>query len=460
MANILVVDDEIRIRSILEIMLKSRGHKVEGVSDGHLALDKLMQNGFDLVISDMRMEKMGGEELLQEIKQRKMGCPVIFITAYASLESSIEALHLGAADYIVKPFAEDQIHVAVERALGVGRIITENIRLARSIQDGEKKVQGIFCSKIMNELILMAMKVACTDTTVLITGESGVGKEVVARIIHKNSPRNKDRFVPVNCAAISQGLVESELFGYEKGAFTGADRRSEGKFEFADKGTLFLDEVGDLPHEAQAKLLRAVQEKKFQRVGGNREVLVDTRLVCATNQDLIKLVRSGKFREDLFYRLNVFPLEIPPLRDRLDDILPLAISFLKKHVKVSNYRDDEMLTPAAEKIIKNFSWLGNVRELANAMERVMILKAGGLPVNADDLAFLIQSSGSSMGIPEDSFIVPATGIDYDKMQRSVVRQALNYTHGNQSSAAKLLGLTRARFRTLVQMVEKKNSTDT
>ncbi len=452
MAKILIVDDEARIRSILEIMLKSQGHEVEGVSDGNQALEKLNQNGFDLVISDMRMEGMGGEQLLQSIKEREMGCPVIFITAYASLESSIHALHLGAADYIVKPFAEEQIHVAVERALGVGKIITENIRLTKSVREGENRVKGIFESPEMKKLTGMALKVAATDATVLITGESGVGKEVIAHLVHKNSNRSKARFVPVNCAAISQGLVESELFGHEKGAFTGAEKRSEGKFEFANMGTLFLDEVGDLPLEAQAKLLRIIQEQKFQRVGGNKEIQVDTRLICATNQNLEKLVKEGKFREDLFYRLNVFPLEIPPLRNRVEDIVPLAISFVKKHSKNLDLDDSKIFTPAAENIIKRFLWPGNVRELANAMERVMILKTGLLPINTDDLNFLlpINSSGISS---QESFILPITGIDYDKMQRSLVRQALERTHGNKSSAAKMLGLTRARFRTLVQMIE-------
>jgi DNA-binding NtrC family response regulator len=453
MAKILVVDDETRIRSILGLMLKSQGHEIDEASDGNQALEKLTRNGFDLVISDMKMEGMGGKELLRSIKEKEMGCPVIFITAYASLESSIEALHLGAADYIVKPFAEEQIHVAVERALGVGRIITENIRLTKSIREGEKEFEGIFASPEMKRLKSMSLRVAVTDATVLITGESGVGKEVISRLIHKNSSRDKKRFVPVNCAAISQGLVESELFGHEKGAFTGADKRSEGKFEFANKGSLFLDEVGDLPHEAQAKLLRVIQEQKFQRVGGNKEIQVDTRLICATNQNLEQLVAKGKFREDLFYRLNVFPLEIPPLRDRIEDIIPLSIFFLKKHAKISGFADNEMFTPAGASIIRAFPWPGNVRELANAMERVMILKAGLLPVNADDLSFLISSKSAAIQAGE-AFILPAAGLDYDKMQRSLVRQALERTHGNKSSAAKVLGLTRAKFRTLVQMFEK------
>jgi len=269
MANILIVDDENRIRSILRIFLESKGHSIDEAENGITALEKLEDNEFDLVISDIRMDGMGGKELLSEIKARELGCPVIFITAYASVESSIDALRLGATDYLVKPFDEDQVHIAVERALGFGKIIFENVMLQKRLKNNTREENVVFVSKAIKKVEELALKVAKSDATVLITGESGVGKEVVARFIHASSDRAKNRFVPVNCAAISPSLMESELFGHEKGAFTGASNRTEGKFEFANNGTLFLDEVGDLPHGAQAKLLRAIQEKAFSRVGGN-----------------------------------------------------------------------------------------------------------------------------------------------------------------------------------------------
>ena len=450
MANILIVDDEDRIRSILRILLESRQHLIDEGENGITALEKLEDNKFDLVISDIRMDGMGGKELLSEINEREIGCPVIFITAYASVESSIDALRLGAVDYLVKPFDEDQVHIAVERALGFGRIISENVILQKRLKDSGAQDNIIFVSKAMKKVEELSLKVAKSDATVLITGESGVGKEVVARFIHASSQRTKNRFVPVNCAAISPSLMESELFGYEKGAFTGASNRTEGKFEFANNGTLFLDEVGDLPHGAQAKLLRAIQEKAFSRVGGNKEVELDIRLICATNQNLEQMVREKKFRQDLFYRLAVFPIEVPPLRERKEAIIPLSIDFIKKYGKMSDY-DSEIITGGGQNILKGFAWPGNVRELANAMERVMILKSGKLPVTADDLGFL-NIDGTSV-ILEGDFNLSPSGIDYDGLQKQIVLQALEMANDNKSSAARLLGLSRARFRTLVKLVD-------
>jgi len=450
MANILIVDDEDRIRSILRILLESNGHSIEEAENGIIALEKLEEKGFDLVISDIRMDGMGGKELLSEIKAREMGCPVIFITAYASVESSIDALRLGATDYLVKPFEEDQVHIAVERALGFGKIISENVLLQKRLKNGTQKVKAVFVSKAMKEVEELALKVAQSGATVLVTGESGVGKEVVARFIHANSDRAKNRFVPVNCAAISPSLMESELFGYEKGAFTGAANRTEGKFEFANNGSLFLDEVGDLPHGAQAKLLRAIQERSFSRVGGNKEVELDIRLICATNQNLEQMVKEKKFRRDLYYRLAVFPIGVPPLRERKEAIIPLSIDFIKKYGKMGDY-DGEIITRGGQNILKGFSWPGNVRELANTMERVMILKSGKLPVTAEDFGFL--NIDGTLAILEGGFNLPPSGIDYDELQKQIVLQALEMANDNKSSAARLLGLSRARFRTLAKMVD-------
>ncbi|MFP4534045.1 MAG: sigma-54 interaction domain-containing protein, partial [Desulfobacterales bacterium] len=302
----------------------------------------------------------------------------------------------------------------------------------------------IYQSEKMARVIEHARRVAASDTAVLITGESGTGKEIIARFIHDSSSRRKGRFVPVNCAAISPQLVESELFGHEKGAFTGADRRTKGKFEYADAGTLFLDEIGDLPLEAQAKLLRALQDKKIQRVGGNAEIPLDVRIVCATNQDLQKKVDAGQFRQDLLYRINVFPIESPSLRERPEDIPPIAGHFLKKSADGRKMR----LTDGALRVLQAYPWPGNVRELANAMERVKILDSGDGVVTAEMLSFL--RSGACGQETAGNFRLPPEGISLEALQKALVRQALEMTGENQSAAAKLLGLTRAKFRVLVK----------
>ncbi len=452
MAKILIVDDEERIRQILKIMLSEADHSVADACDGKDALEALHKESFDLVISDMRMDRLNGKELLSEIKKNALGVPVIFITAFASLESAVDALHLGAADYLVKPFDEKQVLLAVERALGVGRLLIENARLRQDICQGEKDGQPVFKSDKMLHVRDMAEKVAKTDATVLVTGESGTGKEVVSRLIHRAGKRKDQRFVAVNCAAISHNLIESELFGHEKGAFTGADKRKEGKFEYADKGTLFLDEIGELPMEAQSKLLRVIQEKVVQRVGSNTDCKVDVRLVCATNKDLTQLVKEKKFREDLYYRLAVFPIHVPPLRERKADILSLATHFILKYIAQPDFAGD-LFTPAASRILENYSWKGNVRELANIIERIMILKDGRVPVSSDDLRFLELESNPEKDT-KGLVRIPPGGIDFDELEKNIVIQTLEMTSWNQSAAARLLGLTRARFRTLMNLMEK------
>ncbi len=452
MAEILIVDDEERIRQILKIMLSGAGHGVGEACDGEEALEILQEESFDLVISDIRMDRLNGKQLLAEIKQLSLGIPVIFITAFASLESAVDALRLGAADYLVKPFDEKQVLLAVERALGVGRLLAENARLRQDICRGMMDDKPVFRSEKMLNVREMVEKVAKTDATVLVTGESGTGKEVVSRLIHRMGPRKDQRFVAVNCAAISPNLIESELFGHEKGAFTGANKQKQGKFEYADKGILFLDEIGDLPLEAQSKLLRVIQEKVVQRVGSNTDRKVDVRLVCATNQDLSLLVKEKKFREDLYYRLAVFPIHVPPLRERKDDIIPLATHFILKYAAKNNF-SGEMFTPAASKILENYPWKGNVRELANVIERIMIIKDGRLPVSSDDLKFLqleSQPEKDATGLIK----IPPQGVNFDELEKNIVIQALEMTSWNKSAAARLLGLTRARFRTLMNLVEK------
>ncbi len=451
MAKILIVDDEERIRQILKIMLMSQGHDIQEACDGLEAFDMLEQDFFDLVISDIRMDKLDGKGLLQKIKEAEIACPVVFITAFASTESVVEALRLGAVDYLVKPFDEQQVHLAVERAMGVGKILTENRRLKQALKSNSDQ-QSIFVSSAMKSVESMALKVAQSEATVLITGESGTGKEVIAKLIHQTSPRYAKRFVAVNCAAISENLVEAELFGHEKGAFTGAHKKKEGKFEYADGGILFLDEVGELPFNSQAKLLRAIQEKKFQRVGGNVEIPVNVRLLCATNQDLEQMASKKKFRQDLYYRLAVFPINVPPLRERKEDIGPLTNLFINKYANINDIVGDK-ITKGASRKLSEYSWPGNVRELANVIERVMILKSGSLPITSDDLRF-ISVSGERQELDANLFKIPPTGIDYDEIQKNIVQQALDMTACNQSGAARLLGLSRARFRTLLKLLEE------
>ena len=450
MAQILIVDDEEKIRALLKIMLTAAGHQIQEAENGQVALDLIEEEPFDMVISDMRMDKMGGLELLAAIREKELGCPVVFVTAFATMDSVVEALRLGAADYLVKPFEEQDVLLAVERTLGLKRILSENLRLKQQYAAMENS-PGVFVAPAMLKVRDLALKVAASPATVLLTGESGTGKEVIAKFIHQAGKNDHQPFVALNCAAIAPNLIEAELFGHEKGAFTGADAKRPGKFEFAAEGTLFLDEIGELPLEAQAKLLRAIQEKSVQRVGGNQEIPVRCRLVCATNRDLAQLVRKGHFREDLFYRLAVFPISLPPLRERKEDIVPLI------HHCVDNiggrHGEGDVLTPAAQRLLQDYTWPGNVRELFNVVERAMIMKGGETPFSSDDFPHLGWHDTALQAPIDELLKIPPNGIDYEKLQHSIVRQSLKMTQGNQSAAARLLRVSRARFRTMLAMLE-------
>ncbi len=442
MAKILVVDDEQKMRHLLYLMLNRKGHQVEQAEDGQQALDMILETPYDLIITDIKMPRLDGHSLLKKIKANHIETPVVFITAFASVESAVEAMQEGVVDYISKPFEEDRILFTVERTLNLSRILAENRDLRQEIKKMSGDDEIIYSSPKMAEVIDLSSRVAEEETAVMINGESGTGKDLLARFIHSSSARYKNRFVPVNCAAIPQGLIESELFGHEKGAFTGADKRKSGKFETASGGTLFMDEVGDLPLEAQAKLLRVLQEKKIQRVGGNKEIPVDVRIICATNQNLEELVEEGKFRPDLFYRINVFPIELPPLRKRAEDIIPLAHHFLKSLSKGSNIK----ITEDAERILKRYNWPGNIRELHNVLERACILARNSGTITQETLSFLKptnQLSGSN-----NHFKLPEEGISLEDMEMELVKQALELADHNQSAAARLLGLTRSKFRVL------------
>jgi DNA-binding NtrC family response regulator len=444
MSRILIVDDEAKMRQLLSLMLQRKGHQVEQAGDGLEAWEILSDSPPDMVISDIKMPRLDGLGLLEKIRENRIPCPVVFITAFATIDSAVEAMRQGAADYITKPFEEERIFLTVERTLHLSSLLSENRELRKQLRKAVGEEEIVYVSKAMAEVIDLSHRVAQSDSAVLISGESGTGKELLARFIHRSSPRAERRFVPVNCAAISPNLVESELFGHEKGAFTGADRRKTGKFEFGSGGTLFLDEIGDLPLEAQAKLLRALQEKRIQRVGGNEEIPVDVRVICATNRNIEERVENGDFRQDLFYRIHVFPIQPPPLRDRMEDVVPLAEFFLKRFGLSQKVR----LEDSAKNALLAYPWPGNVRELANAMERAGILAGDSGRISRETLSFLEGPAACETG--DGNIAIPAGGLDLEALEKDLVRQAMDRAGNNQTAAAKLLGLSRAKFRVLMK----------
>ncbi len=446
MVRILVVDDEERMRQLLVMMLERAGYEAEEAADGSEALEKLRAEPFDLVISDIKMPGLDGNELLRTMKDDGILTPVVFITAFATVDSAVEAMKAGAVDYITKPFEEERILLSIQRSLHLSRLMAENRELKEKLKKTGGDGEIVYVSDDMQRVMALADKVSSGSSVVLLHGESGTGKELLAKYIHRQSENSEGRFVPVNCAAISPGLIESELFGHVKGAFTGADKTRIGKFEYADKGTVFLDEIGELPLEAQAKILRTLQDQKIQKVGGNRETDIHTRIICATNQDLERLVSEGKFRKDLFYRINVFPIELPPLRQRKADIVPLSLYFLDK------LGDGEQieLSEGARNLLRQYNWPGNVRELANVMERAYILSRDQGTVTVSALSFLQH------GAPEekdDDFSLSPDGLDLEEMEKDLARQALDLAGDNQSAAARLLGLSRAKFRVLLKRLK-------
>ena len=449
MPRILIVDDEPKIRKILSVLLKSRGYEIDEADSAESAYEKIKYNGYDLVICDIKMPGMDGIELMKKVYEDFWEIPFIFITAYADVESAVNAMREGAIDYIAKPFEEERIFLSIEKAIGVSKIIKERDELKKILEEKEIPDHIICESGLMKKVLLIisqAVKIN-ENPTILLTGESGVGKEVVARYAHSISKRKNNRFIAVNCSAIPAELMESELFGYEKGAFTGANKRKIGIFEAANKGTVFLDEIGDMPLNLQGKLLRVLQEKKITRVGGYDEIPVDVMIIAATNKNLENLVKEGKFREDLYYRLNVLPVHIPPLRERKEDIIPLANYFMEK---LTGKKDQQFFTKAVEKFLIEYPFPGNVRELKNAIERAYILAFGKLPITMEHIEFLSKSQKTPL---KDNFILPDEGISLEELEKSLIRQALEKANGNKSKAAKLLGLTRSKFRTRLKLLK-------
>jgi two-component system response regulator HydG len=386
-ARILVVDDEASARSALEIFLKSQGYDVETADNGISALAIWADHPPDIVVTDIDMPQMNGIELLQKLRERDAGLPVVVVTSMTEVDVAVRAMRAGAEDYLTKPLDLDALEVTIERVLEHRNVRAEAENLRRQIRDREQAgLEGLMgTSPVMQKVYRIARQVAPSRATVLVTGESGTGKGELARAIHTLSPRSAKPIVSLHCAALAESLLESELFGHEKGSFTGADRRRLGRFEQADGGTLFLDEIGEIPAATQVKLLRVLQERAFERVGGNETIKVDVRLIAATNKDLAREVAEGRFREDLFYRLNVVHIEMPPLRLRGSDIAALADHFLKRFA-LENHKNVEGFTKAARDKLLGFRWPGNVRALENAIERAVVLSEGQL-IDESDLPF-------------------------------------------------------------------------
>jgi two-component system NtrC family response regulator len=439
--TILVVDDDQSLRRMMEYTLQQADYIVTIASDGDQALKAVRKEQPQLIITDLKMERMGGLELVANIRREYPDILMIVVTAFGSVESAVEAMQRGAHDYLVKPFSRDVLRLAVQRALSYGGLQRENKQLRERLAQGES-LELVTAAAGMQQLLTTLDRVATSDVPVLLTGESGVGKELLARRVHDKSARAQQPFVALNCAAIPQGLIESELFGHLKGSFTGALKDRKGKFEQADGGTLFLDEVGELPLDQQPKLLRALQLGEIEPVGGQTRS-VDVRVVAATNLILEDEIRQGAFREDLYYRLAVIPLEVPPLRQRLEDIPLLARHFLRQYAADRPLcLKDEVVTA-----LQQYSWPGNVRELKNLMQRLAIL-CNGDTVELADLSANLRLEPSSNNPRSDAaptrtaFVLPSTGYSLDELEKSAVRQALVLSGGNQTRAAELLHIPR------------------
>jgi len=455
METILIIDDEKSLVDLLAVVFKKEGYKVRTSLSATGALDLLEKESFDLVITDIKMPQRNGMDILKAVKERSPEVPVIMITAYGSIKQAVDALKAGALDYVVKPFDVEELKIIAARGLEKSRLKEENILLKRDLRDKYSFEKMIGKSRTMQEIYLLIEKVAATDSTVLITGESGTGKEMAARAIHALSPRRDGQFVSINCAALPENLLESELFGHTKGSFTGAIAEKKGMFEAAERGTLFLDEVGEMSPWTQVKLLRALQERTVRRVGGTEEIPVDVRIVAATNQDLKKRIQDGKFREELFYRLNVISFEMPPLRKRVEDIQLLVSHFLLKYCQKLG-KPMKRLTPEVFGLFEAYSWPGNIRELENVIERIVAIEdretvtAGCLPqeilvpARKEETKILFQP-----GFNLSTFI--------DDLTKKFVNQALLVTGGSLRQAAPLLGLSYRTLRYLIDKYELKNT---
>jgi len=451
--KVLVVDDDKDSRDSLVELLKGEDFEVWGMDSGGAALDILKEKDPGIILTDLKMPKMDGLQLLEQIKSTSPQSIVVVFTGYASIETAVKAMKLGAYDYIVKPFLFEEIKIILQRAIEYQKLQNENILLKQNLKAKYRFQNIIGDSENIEEIFRYVEKIANTDSTILISGESGTGKELIARAIHFNSDRRNRPLISVNCGAIPEDLLESEMFGHEKGSFTGAIKTRIGRFEMANGGTIFLDEITDMSPGLQVKLLRVLQEHEFERVGGVKTIKVDIRVIAATNQDLEKAVAQGKFREDLYYRLNVIPIKLPPLRERKSDIPLLVNHFIDRFNKEKNCKIKGLSKECIEHLI-NYPWPGNVRELENMLERLVILKGEGT-IEASDLPEKVLNSEL------DSFpiSIPDSGISFDvavnEFEKGLILNALKKSNWVKNRAAKLLHLNRT---TLVEKMKRINLT--
>jgi len=440
MPAILIVEDEPKMLRLLELHLSEEGFTTHTAQDAETGLKILNREKIDLVVTDFKLPGMNGLEFLQATKRVDASLPFVVMTAYGSVETAVEAMKAGASDYVLKPFSLEEMSLVIRKELDARRLREENRSLREALGQRYSFRNIVARSAKMQEVLAVVERVAPTNSTVLLGGESGVGKDLIARCIHEHSRRASGPFLKINCTSIPENLLESELFGYEKGAFTGASSSKPGKFELADKGTIFLNEIGDVPAAIQVKLLRVLQEREFERLGGTKTLKVDVRLVAATNRDLRAALEQGTFREDLFYRLNVVPIDIPPLRERKEDIPDLMDHFIARFASETS-KTIRGITPAARQLLMNFHWPGNVRELENIIERAVTLSNGPVLDVGDihlDIARAATTAAASPSLPQ--------GITLEQWEDEMIREALRRANGNKSQAARLLGLSRNALR--------------
>ena len=446
--KVLIADDEKNMRWILEKNLKSEGFSIICAENGEEAFNLFLDENPDMVILDYKMPKLDGMEVLKRIKKINNSIPVIMITAHGSTDAAVEAMKLGAVDYVSKPFDITELKLTIFKALNIDKLNKEIQYLKEtSTENFNNKIIGH--SKKMIEIFEIMNKIADTNATILITGESGTGKEGIASTIHSKSSRKDKPYITVNCGAIPDTLIESELFGYEKGAFTGANSRKIGRFDRAEGGTLFLDEIGELSLSLQVKILRVLQEKEFERIGGTEVIKSDVRIIAATNRDIEAMAKNGEFREDLLYRLKVIPINIPPLRERKDDIKPLVEFFIDKFSKETN-KGKIIIERDTLDLLEDYDYPGNIRELENLIERLVILSGDGL-IKASMLPKEIVKGAYAS--KNNIFTLPDEGLNLEELEISLVRQALEKSKGNQTQAAKLLGMSR---HALIYRMDKNN----
>jgi len=451
--KILIVDDDAGVRETLACLLKEAGYNTAAVADGPPAVAMAKQTSFNLYMIDLRLPSMSGIAAMEKIREINAEAVCIVLTAHATIALSVQAMKAGAFDFISKPFQTDVVLNLVKNALEFNRLKHENISLKKMVRDKYRFENMVGSSPQMNKVYELIERVSDSDSTILIQGESGTGKEVVAKTIHYNSARRDKPFIPINCAAIPEALLESELFGHEKGAFTGATSSRTGRFELAHGGTLLLDEIGEMPLSLQVKLLRVLQEQTFERVGGARSIQVDVRILAATNQDLEEEIEAKRFREDLYYRLNVIPVQIPPLRKRKEDI-PLLVEHFIHKINEKKNKNVQGITPDALKLLLNYYWPGNIRELENLIERMIVLMNGGDSINAEDIPEKLTKP-RRRNIPF-YFKLPEEGIVFSDVvsafENQILDQSLTRAKGIKNKAAQLLHMNRT---TLVEKLKKR-----